>query len=150
MNLQFPYKVALSFPGNLDYIPSIRKFVSELLLVSKFSPKFAYRSEIIIDEICNNAVRYGCSTEEALIELICNISKDEIEFTIKDPGGDKTHLERLLTELKSEDVASERKEHGMGLGIVKMLSESFNVVIDEQNLTSVHIVRKKEETDESK
>jgi len=142
MNIQLPYKVELSFPGDIEYIPAIRKFISEILLVSHFSPKFAYRSEIIVDEICNNAVNYGCKTEDARIDLICNIFEDGIDFTVKDPGGDNFHVERLKNALSVE--SDKKSDKGLGLEIVRMLSESLNVVIDEQNLTSVRVVRKRE------
>jgi len=143
MNIQLPYKFELSFPGDIEYIPAIRKFVSEVLLVLQFSPKFAYRSEIIVDEICNNAVNYGCKTEDARIDLICNVYEDGIDFTVKDPGGDHQHIERLKNAISVQ--SDEKSNTGLGLEIVRMLSESLNVVIDEQNLTSVRIVRKRED-----
>lgn len=143
MDLQFPYKVEISFPGEIEYIPAIRKFISEMLLVSHFSPKFAYRSEIIVDEICNNAVTYGCREDDAKIELLCNVFEDGIDFTIKDPGGEQEHIERLKNALSIEP--EQKSEKGLGLEIVRMLSESLNVIIDEQNLTSVRIVRRRED-----
>ena len=145
MNIHFPYKVAIRFPGDLEYIPAVRKFVSELLLVSSFSQKFAYRSEIIVDEICNNAATYGSQDEDSQIELICELFEDRIEFTINDQGGAKTHLERLQTALRTAGQKNtEEINAGLGLEIVRMLSESMDVVIDEKNLTSVHVIRKRE------
>jgi anti-sigma regulatory factor (Ser/Thr protein kinase) len=145
MNIEFPYSVSIKFPGDLEYIPTVRKFIAELLLISDFSPKFAYRSEIIVDEICNNAVVYGCQTEDAEIELKNQIFDDRIEFTIQDQGGTRDNLIRLR---KAADNASENtKEHdkaGLGLEIVRMLSERLDVIIDDDNLTSVHIVRRRE------
>lgn len=147
MNIQLPYTIELSFPGDIEYIPAIRKFISEILLVSHFSPKFAYRSEIIVDEICNNAVSYGCRTDDAKIELLCNIYDDGIDFTIKDQGGDKHHIERLKNAINLE--SEQKSDKGLGLEIVRMLSESLNVVIDEKNLTSVRIVRKREDVSQN-
>lgn len=145
MNLQFPYTVNIRFPGDLEYIPAVRKFIAELLQVSNFSSKFAYRSEIIVDEICNNAVSYGCQREAAEIELVNELYDDRIEFTIKDQGGSQNHVGRLQSSINSSVVAKENNtQQGLGLEIVRMLSESLNVVIDEQNLTSVHVVRKRE------
>ena len=151
-NIQFPYTVNISFPGDLEYIPAVRKFIAELLQVSGFDSKFAYRSEIIVDEICNNAVTYGCRGDNAVIELGNTIFDDRIEFTIQDQGGSKENVRRLKQAVKStvgdEETA---QEGGLGLEIVRMLSERLDVVIDEKNLTSVHVVRKREdERDESK
>lgn len=148
MDIIFPYKVSVRFPGDLEYIPSVRKFVSELLQVSNFSPKFAYRSEIIVDEICNNAVNYGCRTSNAEIELICEIFEDRIEFTINDQGSTKENLDQLMSVIKQPIDPEKDIQHGLGLEIVRMLSENVDVVIDEKNLTSVHIVRKREDIEQ--
>lgn len=145
MNIEFPYKLAIRFPGDLDYIPSVRKFVSEVLQVSNFSTKFAYRSEIIVDEISNNAVNYGCKDENSFIDLECLIYEDKIEFIIKDKGGAKDDLDKLKTAIKSELKNEKAEKRGLGIGIVRMLSESMEIKIDDQNLTSIHIVRKREE-----
>ena len=148
-SMDFPYTVDVSFPGHLEYIPAMRKFIAELLQVSNFNAKFAYRSEIIVDEICNNAVTYGCRNENSLIELSNTIFEDRIEFNIRDQGGTKENLRRLrhaidaTDEHKTEDTR--QGGGGLGLEIVRTLSERLDVVIDEKNLTSVHVVRKREE-----
>ncbi len=149
MKIRFPYTVNINFPGDLEYIPAIRKFIAELLQVSNFSQKFSYRSEIIIDELCNNAVTYGCRTDNAHVELINTIYHDRIEFSIRDEGGTKEHLRRLKSSIKRDQSRKkEQSQQGMGLQIVRMLSERIDVVINEDNLTSVHVVRKKEDEGE--
>jgi anti-sigma regulatory factor (Ser/Thr protein kinase) len=144
MNIEFPYKVKLQFPGDTEYIPSIRKFVSEILQVSNFSSKFAYRSEIIVDEISNNAVIFGCCEENANIELECIVYEDRIEFTIKDQGGTKANIVKLQNAIKN-DIDNDVSKKGLGIEIVKMLSESMDIQINEDNLTSIHIIRRRED-----
>ena len=89
------YKVKISFPGNLEYVSPIRKFISEVLIVNNYSQKFAYRSEVIIDEVCSNAINYGCKSSDAHVELACMIFSDRIELHIKDQGGNTKDVERL-------------------------------------------------------
>jgi len=144
MNIEFPYKVKLQFPGDTEYIPSIRKFVSEILQVSNFSSKFAYRSEIIVDEISNNAVIFGCNEENACIDLECIVYEDRIEFTIRDQGGTKDNVDKLQNAIKRTDENDVSKK-GLGIEIVRMLSESMDIQVNKDNLTSIHIVRKREE-----
>ena len=145
--ITFPYTVDVSFPGHLEYIPAMRKFIAELLQVSNFNSKFAYRSEIIVDEICNNAVTYGCRSENSTIELSNTIFEDRIEFDIKDQGGTREDLKRLKRAIntKVEESPDTTRQGGLGLEIVRTLSERLDVVIDEKNLTSVHVVRKRED-----
>lgn len=145
MDIVFPYKIAMSFPGDMEYIPAIRKFVSEVLQVSNFSSKFAYRSEIIVDEISNNAVNYGCKEECACIDLECLIHEDRIEFTIKDQGGTKENLDKLHNAVNCT-TENEVSKKALGIEIVRMLSESMDIKIDKENLTSIHIVRKREDS----
>jgi len=146
MDIRFPYKIHIQFPGDLDYIPPVRKFVSEMLQVSNFTPRFAYRSEIIVDEICNNAVNYGCVTNDAKVELVCEIKDDHVDFQIKDEGGSKEHIRRLRQAMHTEeDKKDDIHKRGLGLEIVKMLSEKIDLEIDSRNLTSIHVVRKRED-----
>ncbi len=145
MDIEFPYRIALSFPGDLEYIPAVRKFISEVLQVSNFSSKFAYRSEIIVDEISNNAVNYGCHDENASVDLECLVHEDRIEFEIRDQGGSKENIDRLHSAVRAEPEDNTSGK-GLGIEIVRMLSESMDINIDDQNLTSVHIIRKREES----
>jgi|GEM_PF-574342 len=145
--IQFPFTVNIRFPGDLDYIPAVRKFIAEILQVSNFDSKFAYRSEIIVDELCTNAVVYGCRNDAAEVKLGSTVFEDHIEFTIQDQGGTKDHLRRLKSAVKRrDDIKSESvREEGLGLEIVRMLSERLEVVIDEHDVTSIHVTRKRED-----
>jgi anti-sigma regulatory factor (Ser/Thr protein kinase) len=145
----------LSFPGDLEYIPSVRKFVSEVLLATNFDPKFAYRSEIIVDEICNNAVSYGCIRPDAAIELSCSVhGNDKIEFTVRDEGGRKEDIQKLevavSTDPRSEPIDAETnaKKTSLGLEIVRMLSKEVSLEVDTNNVTSIRVVKVREDETE--
>lgn len=146
------YQFHVKFPGSLEYIPAVRKYVSDTLLANKFDAKFTYRSEIIVDEICNNAVAYGCVSVDAIVELLCTIHGDRIEFEIKDEGGRDEDLHRLSKAVKRkarrmlpQDLG---KKDSLGLEIVRMLSDELNFEVDPNNLTSVRVVKLREEDDE--
>jgi serine/threonine-protein kinase RsbW len=147
--------VSVKFPGDLDYIPSIRKYVSELLQVNNFNQKFAFRTEIIVDEICNNAVTYGCHSSESHVELSCDIFTDRVEFIIKDQGGQRENIDKLRTVMNRQDAHSKDAaddaqcfdKSGLGLEIVRMLAEEVNLEIDENNLTSLRVVRRRGQED---
>jgi anti-sigma regulatory factor (Ser/Thr protein kinase) len=151
MTKAVPYTFQVKFPGDIEYIPTIRKFVSEVLLANNFTPKFAYRSEIIIDEICNNAVSFGCLSVDAAVELTCEVHEKHIELMIKDEGGRKEDIKRLKLAVNKEakgpfvEVGNQasRKE-SLGLEIVRMLSENVSVDVDKNNLTSIKVVKARE------
>jgi len=149
-----PFTFTLKFPGDLEYIPVVRKFVSDALQANEFSPKFAYRSEIIIDEICNNAVSYGCTSVDAAITLTFRVFGDHIEFSIQDEGGNPEHIEKLKSAVRSEERPAPEAhamhtsgKSSMGLEIVRMLCDDLTVHVGQNNLTSISVVKMREETE---
>jgi anti-sigma regulatory factor (Ser/Thr protein kinase) len=151
MDNQNPYIIKMRFPSDLDYISPVRKFVAETLQVNHFSPKFAYRSEVIVDEICHNAITHGSRTMDATVEIDCRIFPDRFEFQANDQGGKKEDLERLKNAVKKANAkaaeAYMEKEDGRGLGleIVRLLSEDVKLEISQDNMTTVRVVRKRED-----
>ena len=148
MDENTPYKLNVSFPGNLEYVSPIRKFISEVLIRNNFTEKFAYRSEVIIDEICTNAISYGCRSANAHIDFECHIYPDRIDFQVKDEGGRAEDVNRLRvavdkTKEKQGDMTSLEtiSRDCLGLEIVRMLSEKIDLQIDENNVTTVKITR---------
>ena len=152
MDSEARYSIELKFPGDIDYIPAVRKFVAEMLQAANFSPKFAYRSEIVVDEICYNAITYGCQSVDAEVKVVFSIFDDRVELVIKDPGKgdhrDRTRLQAAV-EGKPLDVAHDDtgKKEKLGLEIVKMLSEELVFEIDDNNLTSVRVVRRRDDSE---
>jgi anti-sigma regulatory factor (Ser/Thr protein kinase) len=140
MKSETPYCLSVSFPGELEYIPLVRKMISEVLRVLKFSEKFTFRSEFIIDELCNNAVIYGSGTDRSLVEIQCNAFGDRVEFTVKDRGGSSENIKRLR-----QAIAEGPMEKGGGLELVRMLAEKVECTVDERNVTQIHVVRKRED-----
>jgi anti-sigma regulatory factor (Ser/Thr protein kinase) len=143
------YQFQVKFPGSLEYIPAVRKYVSETLLANNCDPKFTYRSEIIVDEVCNNAVAFGCVSVDALVELLCLVHKDHVEFVIKDEGGTNDDVKRLTEAVKRRAKPVFPKEVGkresLGLEIVRMLSDDVTFEVDPNNLTTVRVVKHREE-----
>ena len=151
MDAQNPYVIRMRIPSDLDYIPPVRKFVAETLQLNRFSPKFAYRSEVIVDEICHNAITHGSRTVDATVEMDCKIFPDRFEFQTHDQGGDKDDIERLKKAVKKADEKSRdglvdyEDKRGLGLEIVRLLSEDVKLEIGENNVTTIRVVRKREE-----
>lgn len=151
MKNETPYVFKVKIPSDVDYIPPIRKLVADVLQIKSFDSKFSFRSEVIVDEICHNAVMYGSQSLDATVDLICAIYADRVEFQINDQGGSKEHMHRLKSAMDQPDEEFERDvEHyrskkGLGLEIVRMLSAEVDLKIGEDNVTSIRVVRKREE-----
>jgi anti-sigma regulatory factor (Ser/Thr protein kinase) len=143
------HEFQIKFPGSQEYIPAVRKYVSEALLANNCDPKFTYRSEIIVDEVCNNAVSFGCVSMDAAVELRCQVHPDRVEFVVKDEGGTNENVKRLTDAVKRRVRAPAARESGkresLGLEIVRMLSDDVTFEVDADNLTTVRVVKQREE-----
>ena len=151
MDSEKTQNIKVHFPGNLGYISAVRNLVSDLLQVNDYSRKFAYRSEVIVDELCSNAIQYGCHKENSAIDLSCLISDEKFEIQVQDEGGESANLDKLKNVVES-DVSNMSMEvsrikefarGGFGLEIVRMLSEEVELKIGENNMTTLRVVRKK-------
>ncbi len=139
--------ISISLPALMFYVPLFREFVADTLLRVGFSEKFAYRTEIIVDELCSNAIRYGSHSPSARIDLRLAWNSEKIDLSITDEGGSEDNISALrkaITAPKRETSTIENFETNLGLEIVKMLSQTIEVSVDSNNVTSVHIVRNKE------
>jgi len=138
-------------PGSLDYVSPVRNLVAELLQVHDYSRKFAYRSEVIVDEICSNAIQYGCKNRQSTVELTCLISEEKFEVHVKDEGGDHSDVQSLKKSIGHGNLDIDKElttikkfaRRGFGLEIVRMLSEKVELLIGENNVTTLKVVRKK-------
>jgi anti-sigma regulatory factor (Ser/Thr protein kinase) len=151
MKKEPPYTFKVKFPSDLDYIAPIRKFAAEILQTQQFGPKFSFRSEVIVDEICHNAVLYGSQTMDASVDFACTIYSDRAEFQINDQGGSVDNLKKLKDCIENREGHFEKElehfksEKGLGIEIVRMLSAEVDLKIDADNVTSIRVVRKRED-----
>ncbi|MGB7569974.1 MAG: ATP-binding protein [Chitinivibrionales bacterium] len=151
MKHETPYVFKVKIPSDVDYIPPIRKFFAEILQIKSFDSKFSFRSEVIVDEICHNAVTYGSQSLDATVDLVCAVYPDRVEFQINDQGGSKENVQRLKSAMEQRDEEFEKQveyfksNKGLGLEIVRMLSAEFDLKIGKDNVTSIRVVRKREE-----
>ncbi|MDD5674286.1 MAG: ATP-binding protein [Chitinivibrionales bacterium] len=145
-----PAAISLAFPGDLEYIPAVRKFIAEAVASFGFNPKFVYRCEVIVDELCNNAVTYGCVSVTAAVKLTCRLFRDRAELAISDEGGKKENIVKLEQALKDSDAADRRQavdKKNLGMEIVRLLAEKVDLHIDEtRGVTTVKVIKKCEET----
>ena len=139
MNSEIPCRMAISFPGELDYIPLVRQLVSDTLQVLRFSPKFSFRSEFLVDELCNNAVIHGSPSNSQPVEVLCDAYGDRVEISVKGPGGYRENIQRFR-----EAIAEASREKGNELELIRLLSDTVTCSLDDNNVSHIHVVRKRE------
>jgi len=131
----------IEFPVDADFIPAVRKLVAEASLIEGFTPKFSYRTEIIVDELCNNAVKYGPSNPKASVKIHCEFQDDVLELTVQDPGGNAKDVQNLRKVINAE----QDRQHflGHGLEIVRMLTSGMEVSQTASGETVIRVVKRR-------
>lgn len=133
---------------NFSFVPGIRSCISRTAYNFGFDDREAYHIEIVIDEICNNAIEYGSKKKDGKINLECKFTKNTMEFIVKDFGDKGFNVDEALRRgfnlLKEEVTKGELKapRRGRGLIIVKKLVDKLDIRTG-KNGTQVRIIKKK-------
>ncbi|OGS36922.1 MAG: hypothetical protein A2293_11925 [Elusimicrobia bacterium RIFOXYB2_FULL_49_7] len=133
---------SVDFPGDIEYIPPVRKFISRLINANAFSRRFTFRTEIIIDEVCNNAVKFGVFKGEDAVILTCRIEEGGVTIDVANPEGDPASVERLRRFLNDDLPDGDDTQPFRGMQIVKILCNSIEVK-SLAGRTCVSIVKRK-------
>lgn len=130
----------IHFPADADFVPAVRKFIAEASLIEGFSQKFSYRTEIIVDELCNNAVKYGPSRSDERIRIQCCFDDETLQLTVQDSGGDPADVRNLKEAI---DRPQEQTFLGKGLEIVRMLTSNMELTQTPDGETVVRVTKKR-------
>ncbi|MBF0433452.1 MAG: ATP-binding protein [Fibrobacteria bacterium] len=137
----------LQFPSDLDYIPAMRQFIAEVARSEGYSTKFCFRTEIIVDELCTNAILHGSKGRNGCVILEAYFNNDIMKLCVKDGGGKKVNIENLKRAVyNSKPTADDTR--GRGMDIVQMLADELKIDLDENGNTQVNIVKKRNMDDD--
>jgi anti-anti-sigma factor len=138
--------IRISFPPQLAVVPSIRNFVSRVMVNKGYSDRDSFRIETIVDEICNNAVQYGSPEGHDNVTLRIKVDWGKIELDAENVSdADKKELLRKhLNNLKNNIIVQGDPARGRGLALVKMLASELTAEITDKG-TMVHVTKLKEE-----
>jgi anti-sigma regulatory factor (Ser/Thr protein kinase) len=142
--------VSVDFPGDIEYIPDVRRFLSNLINLKPYSRRFAFRMEIIIDELCTNAIKFGNLRVGEFVSVRCKIGEESVTLDVCNPSADPKEILNLRKAIATGGAGMADTPEGIivgrGIQIVKILCNSIQVL--EENGTVVLIVKKKEENEE--
>ena len=141
--------LSVEFPGDLDYVPDVRRFLSNVISLRAFSRRFAFRMEIIIDELCNNAVKFGRLKVGEFVRIGCRIEPDGVTLDVFNPGADAKEIARLRKAVLASAQDSECEDDplpGRGIQIIKILATSIQV--PESEGTLVRVIKKKNDAED--
>jgi len=122
-------RMALDLPAEAAYVRLVRTMAETLLTDMGVVREDVDDIELIVGEVCANAVRHAYDNPNDRYEVRLDFSKDQFVITVRDhgKGADPERFRLDPTELR---------EGGRGILLVQALSDRFNCLVD--NGTTVH------------
>ena len=110
------------FPADEAYIPYMRGMVAEAVQLAGLGAKFAHRTEVVVDELLGNSIRFAAPY--ASVRLNCEIQGSSVKLRVSE----------------SCDGENER-ESIQGLEIVRMLSTSVDYAVGDNGECVVEVIQ---------
>ena len=138
--------IKLKIPSAVFYIDPVRSFIGTLAKNLGFPRKRVADIQLVLDEICSNAVHHGSLDATVGIRLQIRSDAHSLEILVRDTGlGPKGQKNWLTRERLSEIEAnrSPSNESGHGIFIAKSLSDTYEMKINAAGGTDVRVVFKR-------
>jgi anti-sigma regulatory factor (Ser/Thr protein kinase) len=126
--------VSMKMPSDISLVPSVRTCISDFVSLCKTDRKTVFQIELIIDELCNNAIEHGTQDLSKTIEVQCGIDEEKIELSVYNGYSTRKVKEKTAREIEENmekwaDSPNRTEDtfRGRGLGIVKKYSDSFEI-----------------------
>ncbi len=134
--------IQLQIPSAAFYIEPVRAFVGNLAQSLGFSRKRVADIQLVLDEICSNAVHHGSADATVGVKLCISIDTDALEIIVRDTGGRHTEKKNWLTHERLSEIEMNRSpsnESGHGIFIAKSLSDMHKMQPNRDGGTDVRV-----------
>jgi serine/threonine-protein kinase RsbW len=112
--------VRLTIPAKAEYITLSRLALTGLARVRLVPEEALADLKVALSEACSNVVRHAYRDgRDGIVEIVYDLAPDRIAIEVSDDG--------IGFETKLEDVEADLSEGGLGIAIIKALSEEFQV-----------------------
>jgi len=139
-----PIKIKIVIPTNVYFLSGLRNFTFEITQnIAGFDRQWAYRLQTIVDELTNNAIRYGNSNESEEIEIDFLMEQQKtISVTVSDNGSKNSkvtpeELSKIAAEAKQRINRPSLSLSGRGFQIVGNWSDELIFARNEHGGISV-------------
>ena len=121
-------RIELQLPSQFTYIQPLQAFVGKLTEQLGFCQTHIYNVQLIIDELCSNAIEHGSQSSTSGIELQLLIDCAQLEILIRDKG--KSNQQNWLATGRLDEVRREMSPdriRGHGLYIANELADHLEM-----------------------
>ena len=135
--------IQLQIPSAAFYIEPVRAFVGNLAQSLGFPRKRVADIQLVLDEICSNAVLHGSVNATVGVKLYISIDVQALEILVRDTGPRQAGKKSWLTHERLSEIEMDRSpssESGHGIFIVKSLADKHEMQPNEMGGTDVRVV----------
>ncbi len=135
--------IKLKIPSAAFYIEPIRAFIGNLAQSLGFPRKRVADIQLVLDEICTNAVHHGSANATVGVKLRIGVQANALEILVRDTGSGDAEEENWLTHERLSEIEANRSpsnESGHGIFIAKSLSDTHEMQSNEAGGTDVRVV----------
>lgn len=132
----------LKVPAKKEELERVQAFVDEILEENRFPMQTILQVDIALEELFVNIVYYAYEentpSEEAVVEIMCNMTDDEsVEIILKDNGKEFNPLAKKDPDITAS--AEEREIGGLGIFMVKKSMDQVEYERkDQQNILRIY------------
>ncbi len=134
--------IKLKIPSAVFYIDPVRAFIGNLAKNLGFSRKRVADIQLVIDEICSNAVHHGSIDANVGVKLQITNKAHTLEILVCDTGSQHKGQNNWLTHERLSEIEANRSpsnEGGHGIFIAKSLSDTYEMQINAAGGTDVRV-----------
>ena len=135
--------IKLKIPSAAFYIEPARAFIGNLAQSLGFSRKRVADIQLVLDEICSNAVHHGSVDATVGVKLRIRINTHSLEILVRDTGSRHTGEKNWLTHERLSEIEANRSpcnESGHGIFIAKSLADTYEMQPNADGGTDVRVV----------
>lgn len=135
--------IKLKIPSAVFYIDPVRAFIGNLAKNLGFPRKRVADIQLVIDEICSNAVHHGSIDATVGVNLQIRSDAHALEILVQDTGSRHKGRNNWLTHERLSEIEANRSpsnEGGHGIFIAKSLSDTYEIRINAAGGTDVRVV----------
>lgn len=128
-------------PSSVRYIESVRVFIGKLSEILGFPKKRTADIQLVLDEICSNAVNHGSKSAESEIKIHITVDKRYLQLMVRDTGGQNT--KDWFTPERLVEIQARRTpegESGHGLYLIECLTNEYKLQANKYGGTDVTVL----------
>jgi anti-sigma regulatory factor (Ser/Thr protein kinase) len=131
----------LKVPSRLEYVHPIQVFIGQLVQQLGFCQARIYDIELILDEVCSNAIEHGSESPASGIDLTLIFDSGKLEIHVRDKGN--RMRDNWLATGRLDEVSQKMtpdSERGHGIYLTEKLSDYLEIWPNSLGGTDVRVV----------